>query len=208
MPDPTRRAALLGLVATATACATPEEAMPLPGPPRGRVVLLRGLANIFSTGMDELEDTLRRRGYDADVQNHLDWTTEAAAAATLAREGRLPRPFVVVGHSLGADDGIRLAARFGQATGMMDLLVTFDPVLVRAVPAGPARVRNYYQLSDLWGGGRLTAGRGFTGVLENRPVRGDNHFTIDKDPALHREVIALIETTSPAPPRPARRAPR
>jgi hypothetical protein len=208
MPEPTRRAALLGLAGTAAACAAPTEP-PVAGPPRGRVVLLRGLANVFSTGMDELEATLRRHGYDAEVRNHLAWNAEAEAAAALARDGRLPRPFAVIGHSLGADDGIRLAGRFGQATGMMDLLVTFDPILVRSVPPGPARVRNYYQLSDVWGGGRLTAERGFNGMLENRPVRGDNHFTIDKDPDLHREVIALLDATTPAPPRPgARRSPR
>jgi pimeloyl-ACP methyl ester carboxylesterase len=207
MPHLTRRAALIGLAAAAAACASDDNDIPLAGPPRGRVVLLRGLANVFSTGIDELEETLRRDGYDAAVHNHLDWSAQADAALALARAGRLPRPFAVIGHSLGADDGIRLAARFGQATGMMDVLVTFDPVLVRSVPRGPSLVRNYFQQTDLWGGGRLTAARGFSGVLENRPVRGDNHFTIDKDPALHREVIALLDATHPASPprRPARR---
>ena len=199
VPHPTRRTALLGLVAAA--CASEPE-VPLPGPPRGRVVLLRGLANVFSTGMDVLETTLRAAGYDASVHNHLAWNAQADAALALAREGRLPRPFAVIGHSLGADDGIRLAARFGQATGMMDVLVTFDPVLVRRVPRGPALVRNYYQGADIWGGGRLTAARGFTGRLENRPVRGNNHFTIDLDPALHREVIGLLDATHPAVTRP------
>jgi pimeloyl-ACP methyl ester carboxylesterase len=205
MPHLTRRAALLGIAGLA-ACAEGDNDIPLPGPPRGRVVLLRGLANVFSTGIDELEETLRRDGYDAAVHNHLDWAAQAEEALRLARAGTLPRPFAVIGHSLGADDGIRLAARFGQATGMMDVLVTFDPVLVREVPRGPALVRNYFQQSDIWGGGRLTAARGFTGVLENRPARGDNHFTIDKDPVLHREVIALLDATHPvAPPRRAAR---
>lgn len=202
MPDPTRRTALLGLAGLA-ACASDDDDIPLTGPPRGRVVLLRGLANVFSTGIDELEDALRRDGYDASAHNHIDWSAQADAALTLAREGRLPRPFAVIGHSLGADDGILLAARFGQATGMMDVLVTFDPVLARSVPRGPALVRNYFQQSDLWGGGSLTAARGFSGRLENRPVRGDNHFTIDKDPVLHREVIALLDATHPV--RPAQR---
>jgi pimeloyl-ACP methyl ester carboxylesterase len=197
MPHLSRRAALLGLAATAAACAGDDD-IPLAGPPRGRVVLLRGLANVFSTGMDDLEDTLRRQGYDASAHNHTDWSAQADAALTLAREGRLPRPFAVIGHSLGADDGIRLAARVGQATGMMDILVTFDPVLLPSVPRGPALVRNYYQRSDVWGGHTLAPDRGFTGVLENRPVADDNHFTIDKDPALQREVIALLDAPHPA----------
>jgi pimeloyl-ACP methyl ester carboxylesterase len=196
-PNLSRRAALLGLAATATACAGPRD-VPLAGPPRGRVVVLRGLGNMFSTGMDRLEVALRRDGYDAAAYNHTEWAAQADAAVELARKGELPRPFAVVGHSLGSDDGIRLAARVGQATGMMDVLVTFDPVMVRSVPRGPAVVRNYFQKSDIWGGAQLVPDSGFDGRLENRLVDGDNHFTIDKDPALHREVIALLEAARSA----------
>ncbi|MBR0674024.1 hypothetical protein [Neoroseomonas soli] len=191
---PSRRAALLGAAGlTLAACAGGEDP-PLAGPPKGRVVLLRGLANVFSTGMDELEEKLRTAGFDASTYNHIEWRGQAQETVTLARTGRLVRPFAVVGHSLGADDGIRLAAQVGQATGLADLLVTFDPVLVGSVPPGPAHVRNYYQTTGVWGRG-LSAENGFTGVLENRPVSGDNHFTIDKDPGLHGEVLRLLEQT-------------
>lgn len=193
-PGPSRRGLALGLAGLAAACAPGAAAPPSPLPRTvlGRVVLLRGLANIFSTGMDELEAKLRAAGYDASVHNHLDWRGQAEEALALARAGRLPRPFAVVGHSLGADDGIRLAARVGQAAGAADLLVTFDPVLVGIVPPGPAFVRNYYQTTGAWGRG-LRAGGGFAGVLENRPVPSENHFTIDKDPELHREVTEMLD---------------
>ena len=81
--------------------------------------------------------------------------------------------------------------------------VSTTPV-VRTVPRGPRFVRNYYQRSDLWGGHTLSAERNFTGVLENRPVPGDNHLTIDKDPALHREVIAMLGALRPDAAPPAR----
>ena len=188
-----RRGMLSGLAGLAIGgCALGDEDEPLAGPPLGRVLLLRGLANVFSTGMDELEERLRAAGYDATVHNHLDWRDEAEETLARARAGQVPRPFAVIGHSLGADDGIRLAARVGQAAQIADLLVTFDPVLVGTVPPGPAFVRNYYQTTGVWGRG-LTAEPGFTGVLENRAVSGDNHFTIDKDPELHRQVFALLE---------------
>ena len=189
---PTRRAALLGAGGLALAACSATPPPPLPGPPKGRVVLLRGLINVFSTGMDDLGAKLRGAGYDATVHNHLDWLRLADEAVAQAREGRLPRPFAVVGHSLGADDGIRLGARVGQATGAADLVVTFDPVLVTRVPPGPSRVLNYFQRTDFWGHG-LSAERGFAGILENQPLDGENHFTIDKDPALHREVLDLLE---------------
>ncbi|NMJ41194.1 hypothetical protein GWK16_08080 [Roseomonas sp. JC162] len=188
-----RRLLLSGLAGLAAGgCSLGDEDEPLAGQARGRVVLLRGLANVFSTGMDSLGEQLRAAGYDASVHNHLDWRDAAEETLVRAQAGDLPRPFAVVGHSLGADDGIRLAARVGQAARLADLLVTFDPVLVGTVPPGPGFVRNYYQTSGAWGRG-LTAEPGFTGVLENRAVSGDNHFTIDKDPTLHREVLALLE---------------
>lgn len=198
-PGSSRRTALLaGTAAALSACGFADDAeTPLPpGPPRGRVVLLRGLANVFSTGMDELEEKLRLADYDASVHNHLDWRDQAGEIIELAQAGRLARPFAVIGHSLGADDGIRLAAQVGQASGVMDLLVTFDPVLVGSVPPGPRHVRNYFQQTGLWGRG-VTPGRGFNGILENRPVQSDNHFTIDKDPVLHQEVMALLAATQP-----------
>lgn len=191
---PARRALLAGLAGLAAAgctAGTGDDDTPLPGA-KGRVVLLRGLANIFSTGMDELEARLRTAGFEASVHNHLDWRDQAEETIHRARGGHLPRPFAVVGHSLGADDGIRLAARVGQAARVADVLVTFDPVLVGQVPPGPAMVRNYYQTTGVWGRG-LDPAPGFAGVLENRAVRSDNHFTIDKDPALHQEVIDLLE---------------
>jgi pimeloyl-ACP methyl ester carboxylesterase len=203
-PPPSRRALLPGLAALAMAgCAASDAEAPRPRAPRGRVVLLRGLANIFSTGMDELEAKLQAAGYAATARNHLDWRDQAEEALALARAGRLPRPFAVIGHSLGADDGIRLAARVGQAVRMADLLVTFDPVLVGTVPPGPAFVRNYYQTTGVWGRG-LEPARGFAGVLENRAVRSDNHFTIDKDPNLHREVLDMLEHLRARMARPAR----
>jgi pimeloyl-ACP methyl ester carboxylesterase len=186
-----RRAALFGGAGIALAGCGRRAEPALAGPPIGRVVLLRGLGNIFSTGMNTLEDKLRRAGFDASSHNHVEWRGQADAVLDLARKHQLPRPFAVIGHSLGADDGIRLASEVGQAAQVADLLVTFDPVMLGSVPAGPAFVRNYYQTSGAWGRG-LEAGRGFAGVLENRAVEGDNHFTIDKDPGLHAEVIGLL----------------
>ena len=80
---------------------------------------------------------------------------------------------------------------FAVARGLMD--DGHDPVLVTRVPPGPSRVLNYFQRTDFWGHG-LSAERGFAGILENQPLDGENHFTIDKDPDLHREVLDLLES--------------
>lgn len=195
----------------ATGGCTPMRYAPLPGPPRGRVVLLRGLANIFSTGLNVLTAQLRAADFDATVHNHTEWDDLTEATLRAARAGRLVRPFAVVGHSLGADDAIRLAGALGAAGVASDLLVTFDPTWVTQVPPGPLRVVNYYQAHD--GVERvLSAGPGFSGKLENRLVRDANHLTIEKEPRLHDQVIAMLEglhaaLAAPQPPMVTVRAP-
>lgn len=190
------RAALLLSAAAGVGCASRIE-QPA-GPPRGRAVLLSGLANIFSTGMDDLARRLAAAGYLAEVHNHLGWRSLAEAAVADHRAGRLLRPFAVAGHSLGADDAIALAGALGEAGVETDLLVTFDPVWASSVPPGPRRVLNFFQSGDGWGR-PLVAAPGFAGRIENVDVRARatvNHFTIEKDPALHTEVVAALNAVA------------
>jgi hypothetical protein len=205
-----RRAALLALPALLAACGTTRVA-PLGAPPRGRVVVLRGLLNVFSTGMNVLTATLRQAGYDATVHNHVEWRRLAAEAAEAQGTGALKRPLAVIGHSFGADDAILLAGRLGARGVPVDLLITFDPAWVLNVPRGPRRVVNFHQDRDAYPR-RLAPGPGFDGRIENRQVTDESHLSIDKDLRLHIEVQALLAETpgpgaataaAPAPP-PAR----
>uniref|UniRef100_UPI0018DF2080 hypothetical protein n=1 Tax=Roseomonas rosulenta TaxID=2748667 RepID=UPI0018DF2080 len=202
-----RRAALALLPALA-ACGT-TAVPPLDQPPRGRVVVLRGLFNIFSTGMTTLTLTLRQAGYDATVHNHAEWRGLAERTAQVASSGSLKRPLAVIGHSFGADDAIQLSGRLGELGVPVDLLVTFDPAWVLSVPRGPARVLNFHQDRDTFER-RLSPGRGFDGRIENRQVQGQSHLSIDKDPALHDQVLAALREmdNAPGPARPPTGAPR
>jgi alpha/beta superfamily hydrolase len=187
-----RRAALALLPALAACGTTPVP--PLAQGPRGRVVVLRGLLNIFSTGMTQLTLKLREAGYDATVHNHAEWRGLADRAAAAALAGTLPRPLAVAGHSFGADDAIQLAGRLGAAGVPVDLLVTFDPAWVLAVPRGPRRVLNFHQDRDTFAR-RLAPGPGFDGVIENRLVEDESHLSIDKKADLHRMTLAALEET-------------
>ncbi len=186
-----RRAALAGLLSLG-ACG-PTRLAPLTGPSRGRVVVLRGLFNTFSTGMNFLTALLRQDGFDASVHNHLEWRDLTAVIQRADRDGTLVRPFALIGHSYGADDVILMANRLGQAGVTTDLLVTFDPTASEAVGPGVARVLNFYQDRDTVKR-TLDPAPGFTGVLENRLVPGESHITIDKQQSLHFEVLALLRT--------------
>lgn len=196
-----RRAALM-LLPMLAACGS-TRLPPLDQPPRGRVVVLRGLFNRFSTGMNTLTFTLRQDGYDATVHNHLEWRTLADRTAAAARTDALRRPLAVIGHSFGADDAILLTGQLGAAGVPVDLLVTFDPAWVLNVPRGPRRVINFYQDRDSYER-RLSPGRGFDGRIDNRQLASASHLSIDKDPELHRQVLAALReidgaVASPAP---------
>lgn len=203
-----RRAAMAGLLLLG-ACG-PTRLAPLAGPPRGRVVLLRGLANVFSTGLNVLTVRLRQANYDASVHNHVEWYDLANATERAAREQRLERPLVLIGHSFGADDALRMAERLGRQGVAPDLVVTFDPTTATQVPPGPLRVVNYHQTRD-FGSRSLSPGPGFSGTLENRLVQGESHLSIEKQERLHLEVLAMLDAlsaTQPTPPVVSARAPR
>jgi pimeloyl-ACP methyl ester carboxylesterase len=187
----TRRAALAG-IASLAACG-PTPLAPLTGSPRGRVVLLRGLLNMFSTGLNFLTADLRQANFDARVHNYVEWRALAAGIAQASRDGTLVRPFAIIGHSYGADDAIVMANHLGQQGIETDLLVTFDPTAGDPVGAGVARVLNFYQDRDSVDR-TLKGGPGFTGTLENRLVPGESHISIDKQERLHAEVVALLQT--------------
>lgn len=191
-----RRGLLLVPAAAATlAAGCTVTVPPVTGEARGRVLLLRGLANIFSTGMDGLAQRVADAGYGAEVHNHTDWAALAGRVVAEARAGALPRPFAVVGHSLGADDAIRLVGAAGAEGVATDLLVTFDPVFLGTVPAGPRLVLNFHQRDGLWGRALVPA-QGFAGRIENIALDGAaglNHFNIEKIPALHRRVLAALD---------------
>jgi pimeloyl-ACP methyl ester carboxylesterase len=187
-----RRAVVVhaGALAACTTVHDPDGSMPL----KGRVVLLRGLMNIFSTGMDSLGAKLRDAGWRASEHNHTAWGELADGLQAAAHRAQLCRPLVVVGHSLGGDDAIRLSGTLGARGVEVDMLFTFDPSLLGAVPPGPRIVVNYFQTTGLWGR-ELQPAAGFMGRIENVPVdRGlvANHFTIDKDGQLHADVLARM----------------
>ena len=164
------------------------------GEARGRVILLRGLVNIFSTGMDALGNRVSEAGYMAEVHNHTSWRTLAARCVADDRAGRLQRPFAVIGHSLGADSAISLAGAAGRGGLSADLLVTFDAAWVGTVPRGPRHVLSFLTTLDP-PTAPLRPGPGFDGRIENVPLGPElrlDHYTLDDSPVLHARVVAAL----------------
>ncbi len=158
-----------------------------------KIYLMRGLANVFSLGMDELATKLRRLGYSATVTNHAG-VDELAAQAARAYKSDGGQPVVVIGHSYGADATATMAARLKSAGVPVALLVAFGPSAHETVPSNVARAIVYRQSNGLWNA-TFRAGPGFHGSLSNIDLAKDDgitHFNIEKSPRLQAAVIAAI----------------
>src|SRR5271156_4199786 len=157
---------------------------------RAHVYLLRGLLNVFSLGMDTLADELNRRGVYSTVDNHADWQSLADQAAANYKAGT-EGPIILIGHSLGADAVMEMAAYLGRMGVPVALVVPFDGTQSFAASANVGRVVNLTQRDYAY----MRSGPGFHGSLVNVDVSSDHsidHITIDKSPRLHARVIAEV----------------
>jgi hypothetical protein len=153
------------------------------------VYLMRGLLNIFSLGMDQLAAQIARNGVDASVYNHSVEETIVDAIAQKYRAGD-HGPYILVGHSLGADAVMLMALQLNAQGVPVALVVPFDGTASYAAPANVSCVVNVTQRKYAY----MQAGPGFHGKLSNVDVSGDttiDHVTIDKSPRL--QAMALKE---------------
>jgi Thioesterase domain len=172
---------------------------------RAHVYLLRGLLNIFSLGMDTLAEELNHRGVYATVHNHTEWQTLADQAAANYRAGK-EGPIILIGHSLGADAVMEMAAYLGHKGIPVALVVPFDGTQSYAASDNVGRVLNLTQREYAY----MRRGSGFHGSLANVDVSSDHnidHITIDKSPRLHArvisEVLAVVGSHRGEPPTPS-----
>jgi hypothetical protein len=180
--------------------ANPDAAQPQP---RVHVYLLRGLLSIFSLGMDSLAEELKGRDLYATVDSYSDWQTLAERAADDYKAGKEAPIIILIGHALGADAVMEMAAYLGRKGVPVALVVPFDCTKSFAASDNVARVLN------LTHGGTPTyirGGPGFRGTLANVDVSSDpsiDHINIDKSPRLHAravaEVLAVVGNHKAAP---------
>lgn len=162
----------------------------------GHIYLLRGLANIFSTGMDTLAYELAARGYDATTHSHVEADSLAVQAASLQKSGK--GPIIIMGHSLGGPAAIAMAKRMQDLSAKVALIVTFGPNVSDPVPSNVARVVNFYQTQSIVSY-TMRKGPGFTGSISNINLdssAGITHFNIDKIESLHRQAIAAVASVA------------
>ena len=157
------------------------------------VYLLRGLANIFSTGLDEIGRRLQATGIDAHVEAFTAWRS-ILDKIVADRQKYRQQPIALVGHSLGANAIISLAEALEKNNLRVDYMATFAATSPDPLPGNVKRVVNYYFKSRSWGL-PLMAGPRFRGKLENRDcsqAQDVNHFNIEKQRVLQDEVVRDI----------------
>lgn len=183
-----RRFAVIGVLAASMMVAFGSS--PSLAQPRAHVYLLRGLMNIFSLGMDTLAAKLQAHGVYATVHNHSEWQGLADQAAASYRAGT-EGPIILIGHSLGADAVMEMAAYLGRKGIPVALVVPFDGTQSYPTPSNVGRLLNLTHADY----GHMWRGPGFHGELANVDVTNDHnidHLNIDKSARLHARVISEV----------------
>jgi pimeloyl-ACP methyl ester carboxylesterase len=149
------------------------------------------LLNIFSLGMDSLAEELKRRDVDATVHSYGEWQTLADQAAA-DYKARKEAPIILIGHSLGADSVMEMAAYLGRKAVPVALVVPFDCTKSFAASDNVAHVLNLTHSGTY---ASIRGGPGFHGTLAIVDVSFDpsiDHINIDKSPRLHERVVAEV----------------
>jgi hypothetical protein len=157
---------------------------------RPHVYLMRGLMNIFSLGMDQLAGQIASNGIEASVYNHSVADTVVGNIVQKYRGGDRG-PYILVGHSLGADAVMMMAQQLNLQGVPVALVVPFDGTGSYTAPGNVACVLNVTQRAYAY----MQAGAGFHGKLSNVDVSNDttiDHVTIDKSPRLQGLALTAI----------------
>jgi hypothetical protein len=172
----------------------------------GQVYLMRGLANIWSRGMDQLTEQLLAKGVRASVHNHARWRELAAEAADKYPKDKSFAPIIIIGHSLGANAAVLMAEKLGEAGVPVRLIITFDSLantndVKVKISSNVEEVINFYK-AKAWGL-EMVPGKGFKGKINNvnlNEKRGVGHLNMDKNPELQAQVVSIVLETLAAIP--------
>jgi hypothetical protein len=178
----------------------------------GYVYCMRGWLGVFSTGMDALAEKIDKQAgapavsvADEEWQHLQDWLVAQHDKGNL-REG----PLVLLGHSYGADDMIRVADALQKHHMTVDLLVLLDPVTPPKVTPNVKRVYCVYKSHPLtdwypaWRGVPADVEDAKATQLTNIDLRTTdvgfstdeiNHVNVEKVDGVHNMIIDQIKLT-------------
>ncbi len=185
---------------TATETGTTRAAMPhlqTAKAKRAQVYLFRGLADVFSLGINDMAAELRRQGVPAHARG---WTAEDAVLATIKKAYAKNRrgPIILAGHSLGAGTSFRIAQALTAEGIPVNLVIVMDMLSSPPVPKGIRRFISYKASGDRNESGSFKGAPGFRGRLINVDIRSlpdlDNagHLNMVYQPEFQERVVKEI----------------
>jgi hypothetical protein len=174
----------------------------LPPPPAnpkpygyGRIVVLRGLGNIFSRGMDRMAGKMKAYGLPVELDNHSHWHHIADEIIADAAAKKPVEPIILIGHSLGADASLVMANWLAHNGVRVRLVVSFDGVAdILPITNPTMEVINYYKPTAGYGKA-VAAAPNFKGTLVNINMsdRHDiDHLNIDKMDDVQDQIILKV----------------
>jgi pimeloyl-ACP methyl ester carboxylesterase len=173
-----------------------------PAPPATvRVLVIRGVFNIFSTGLDDLGQELRERGYDVEVSSPGGcWGGALRLKESYERDPN-GGPLVIVGHSMGGRACLHISRYLQSYNIPVKLVVIVDANPWVSVPENVERCVNLY-VTNPYGvfHGSPVHGAPTSQVLNydvtkvERPSWADpvNHFSIDDSQWMHGVILGEI----------------
>jgi hypothetical protein len=139
------RRSLLGFAAGSLALgAWPRPASALELNTRAQIYLMRGLANVFSFGMDEIGERLRVNGFRPVVAN---WRAASTSVRTIGDTylGGQRAPIILIGHSLGANAVMEMGHTLARRNVPVAYMVTLDATQAATVPGNVREFVNFFQ---------------------------------------------------------------
>jgi hypothetical protein len=180
-------------------------------PYAGNVYLLRGFIGIWSYGIDHLGEKINNAGIRANVYQEDQWTNVRDRIIEVYKSNPNHEPLVLIGHSYGADDVVRISRDLKDQGIDVDLVITLDPVTPPEVPTNIKLCYNIYQPNALdvlpfFRGVPLKPENETQMNLQNVNIRaerqdllepGTDHFNIEKNERIHGEVLAKLKEFCP-----------
>ena len=83
------------------ACAMAIVTLPAAPAAAEEVYMIRGFADVFSAGMNQMTARLKRKGIRVSAHSNGDWRALAQNIIKRNKRGKVSHPIIIVGHSLG-----------------------------------------------------------------------------------------------------------
>ena len=180
---------------------------------KGHVYCILGWLGIWSRGMDVIAQRVDAElGVQATSLANQEWTKLASFVRTEHEAGHWSGPLILVGHSIGADDQVRVAKRLNQENVPVDLLILIDPTVPPVIPPNVRHCVNIFKSHPgldtipAFRGIKVRAADPARTLVENTNLRRTkvefdtrviNHFNIAKIKGVQDMVLAEIAQACP-----------